>query len=319
MSNIFSEILSDSIRLNNSMTDKKNHKKFVSTFLSQNGGSFSKKSVNTDDEVNQLISMLTSDSEDKNSFSANSTQTEALENKLRNMTQNGGAAPDSVKVKEACDLLKNSGYTFSVKGQDCNQYIMSNTSNNFMDQISSIFTSKSGHVNEPPTTTSSEVRSLFLPIGSTGNSEIKTKEGSPTSSARVPQESNLSTTSIKSNTPTLEIPKRRNTPLPIKSVKGPSSLLDVATGFASGVVKQITNTIGLTQESGVSSSLESSSSNASKLLSNPSITSSSDIRSSKVETSFSPATVEQQLKGGGKKNKKSKKISKKNGSRKNRK
>jgi hypothetical protein len=53
MSNIFSEILSDSIRLDYSMTDKKNHKKFVSTFLSQNGGSFSKKSVNTDDEVNQ--------------------------------------------------------------------------------------------------------------------------------------------------------------------------------------------------------------------------------------------------------------------------
>jgi hypothetical protein len=57
--------------------------------------------------------MLTSDSEDKSSFSANSTQTEALENRLRNMTQNGGAPPDAVKVKEACDLLKNAGYSFN--------------------------------------------------------------------------------------------------------------------------------------------------------------------------------------------------------------
>jgi len=315
MSNIFSEILSDSIRLDYSMTDKKNHKKFVSTFLSQNGGSFSKKSVNTDDEVNQLISMLTSDSEDKSSFSANSTQTEALENRLRNMTQNGGAPPDAVKVKEACDLLKNAGYSFSIKGQDCNQYIMSNTSTNFMDQISNIFTSKVAHKNEPTTTTSSEVRSLFLPIGSSGNSETKLKD-STTSSSKVPERSILSTTSVKPNTSISEIPKRRKNHLSPAHAKGPHSLLDVATGFASGVVKKITNTIGLTQESGVSSSLESSSSNASKLLSNPSITSSSNMRTSKIESSSSPATVEQQLKGGGKK---SKKNSKKNGSRKNRK
>jgi hypothetical protein len=35
--------------------------------------------------------MLTSDSDDKNNFTANSTATEELENRLRNMLQDGGA------------------------------------------------------------------------------------------------------------------------------------------------------------------------------------------------------------------------------------
>jgi hypothetical protein len=289
MSNIFSEILSDSIRLNN-MTDKKSHKKFISTFLSQNGGSFSKKSVNTDDEVNQLISMLTSDSEDKSSFNTNSTQTEALENKLRNMTQNGGATPDAVKVKEACNLLKNAGYTFSVKGQNCNDFIMSNTSSNFMDQISSIFTKKE----EPHNTETSSITSLFLPIRSSGNTEKKSKINTTTSSA-VAKPVALTPTSS-------EIPEQKI----IK--KGDQSLLDVAADYASGLVKNLTNTVGLTQESGKTSSPGTTSSSTNKLLTNPSTTSERPL-----------VSAEQLLKGGGKKNKKSKKVSKKNGSRKNRK
>ena len=57
-------------------------------FMPQKGGSINK---NNNNEVNQLISMLTSDSDDKNNFTANSTATEELENRLRNMLQDGGA------------------------------------------------------------------------------------------------------------------------------------------------------------------------------------------------------------------------------------
>ena len=65
----------------------------TSSFMPQKGGSFSATSVNknNNNEVNQLISMLTSDSDDKNNFTANSTATEELENRLRNMLQDGGA------------------------------------------------------------------------------------------------------------------------------------------------------------------------------------------------------------------------------------
>lgn len=60
----------------------------TSGFMPQKGGSINK---NNNNEVNQLISMLTSDSDDKNNFTANSTATEELENRLRNMLQDGGA------------------------------------------------------------------------------------------------------------------------------------------------------------------------------------------------------------------------------------
>ena len=65
----------------------------TSSFMPQKGGSFSATSdnKNNNNDVNQLISMLTSDSNDKNIFTANSTATEELENRLRNMLQDGGA------------------------------------------------------------------------------------------------------------------------------------------------------------------------------------------------------------------------------------
>jgi len=65
----------------------------TSSFMPQKGGSFSATSDNKNNtnDVNQLISMLTSDSNDKNNFTANSTATEELENRLRNMLQDGGA------------------------------------------------------------------------------------------------------------------------------------------------------------------------------------------------------------------------------------
>jgi hypothetical protein len=52
----------------------------TSSVVPQKGGSF-----NNNNDVNQLISMLTPESNDKNNFTTNSTNTEDLENRLRNM------------------------------------------------------------------------------------------------------------------------------------------------------------------------------------------------------------------------------------------
>jgi hypothetical protein len=93
--NIFSELDAEtpeykfqSIKI----VDKKGDE-FISNFLPQTGGSWNKRQNKTvsEDEINQLIAMLTSDSEDKNNFTANSTQTDVLENRLKNMTQAGGS------------------------------------------------------------------------------------------------------------------------------------------------------------------------------------------------------------------------------------
>ena len=54
----------------------KNNTESTSSVMLQKGGN---------NDVNNLISMLTSDSNDKNIFTTNSTATEELENKLRNM------------------------------------------------------------------------------------------------------------------------------------------------------------------------------------------------------------------------------------------
>ena len=64
-----------------SMTDD------TSSFMPQKGGSTNKKS---NDQVEQLISMLTSETEDKHNATTNSTSTSELEIKLRNVLQNGG-------------------------------------------------------------------------------------------------------------------------------------------------------------------------------------------------------------------------------------
>ena len=63
----------------------------------QKGGTFNSSIVkkNTDDQVNQLISMLTTESENSQDFSTNSTSTAELENKLRNMLQDGGNSKQS--------------------------------------------------------------------------------------------------------------------------------------------------------------------------------------------------------------------------------
>ena len=85
----------------------------TSSFLPQKGGSFTVTSANknTDEQVNQLISMLTSESNDKHNFSANSTATDVLENRLRNMLkddkQDGGAKRKHKKQKGGSNDISN--------------------------------------------------------------------------------------------------------------------------------------------------------------------------------------------------------------------
>lgn len=117
----------------------------TSSFLPQKGGSFSITSANknTDDQVNQLISMLTSESEDKHNFSANSTATEVLENRLRNMLQDGGAKKKHKKqrgggdneLKECCDKLKAAGISVKLNDKTCSEYFGEKTETSALSDL----------------------------------------------------------------------------------------------------------------------------------------------------------------------------------------
>ena len=135
LGNLFSELNSEtSVSLPKYLNVKNiNSSDKVSNFLPQKGGSFGlKNSDNTDDQVNQLISMLTSESDDK--LSANTTATEILENRLRNMLQNGGAKKNKAKkqrgggdnldadLKEACNKLKSAGINVKLNEKSCSDY-----------------------------------------------------------------------------------------------------------------------------------------------------------------------------------------------------
>ena len=84
----------------------------TSSFMPQKGGSVKSLQVNknTDEQVNQLISMLTSESEDVQNLTSNSTSTVELENKLRNMLQDGGgkySLPFKNQYKKSSSLKSN--------------------------------------------------------------------------------------------------------------------------------------------------------------------------------------------------------------------
>lgn len=164
MSNIFTrnllkDLLNEETSENNyslpqfiNIIDKKYDNNFTSSYMPQVGGNDLKHgtSNSTEDDVNQLISMLTSESDDSMKFSANSTQTEVLENRLKNMTFNGGGVKkikqkggaDPQKIKEACKLLEDAGYTFSIKNQNCEQYLEKNSPSGIMKDfnLNNIFT-----------------------------------------------------------------------------------------------------------------------------------------------------------------------------------
>jgi len=85
-------------------------------FMPKKEGSFSLTSniKNTDNEVSQLISILISESDDKNILSTNFTKTEELENKLINILQNDNSKNKSKlqkdnNLKNFCNKLKEQG------------------------------------------------------------------------------------------------------------------------------------------------------------------------------------------------------------------
>ena len=251
--NIFSELENESPNYvfpkHIKIIDKKKDE-FMSNFLPQTGGSWNKKPTkpSTDDEINQLIAMLTSDSDDKNNFTANTTETDVLENRLKNMVQGGGSnkrnnvqkgGADPAKIKEACDILANAGLSFTIKNKKCEEYVQDNSPTS---TFSNLFTSNN------------ETKKL------SGRSQSPSSSASDTSSVLLSRKENLSPTSINasvtsvvsgSKSPssaisgiTSTVKRSDNMPLSPTSTdvnKQEPSLFDVAATFISTTAKKITN------------------------------------------------------------------------------
>jgi hypothetical protein len=238
--NIFSELENESpnyvfpkhIKIIDKQKDE-----FMSNFLPQTGGSWNKKPTkpSTDDEINQLIAMLTSDSDDKNNFTANTTETDVLENRLKNMVQGGGSnkrnnvqkgGADPAKIKEACDILANAGLSFTIKNKKCEEYVQDNsptstfsnlfTSNNLSflrkhgnNEISpASFTGsdtssyRDSNYGEPdsPTSAFSKIFASQKEIKKlSGNLQSPSSSASDTSSVLLSRKENLSPTSINAS------------------------------------------------------------------------------------------------------------------------
>ena len=189
LKDLLSETVTNNINLPQFITivDKKDNN-FASTFLPQKGGLWNKKlnSKNTtEDEVNQLISMLTSETEDKHNFSANSTQTEQLENRLKNMLQNGGknrsrnqkgAGNVDEEMKKTCNLLEDAGF----KGTACNEYLEKSSNINQM-----FISSNGGSLNNltssiiPSQKSGSSDTSTVVPVKKSLSNNSETSEGQP--------------------------------------------------------------------------------------------------------------------------------------------
>jgi hypothetical protein len=304
---LFNEDNNESLKYPNNVKslDNKTSNHFMATFLPQKGGSWKNSKTTTEDDVNNLISMLTSDSDDKNNFSANSTQTAVLENRIKNMMQNGGVnkkqsgGADPEKVKEACKLLEDAGYTFSVGGKNCQQYVEANTPTNLLSAITNIFTSKGE--SKKATDTEKSVSTIFISKGSATSSVIndsKDKAISPTSSAvvssstiskkpstvtstAIPQGSisNLTTTSDSNNNDTLF-------DAAAKMVNTATKTVTKAMGFnpsTEGSTSSPSGTVGSVSSPSLSNSLSETSSNKSSLKSNVSATSNESIKSKEMK------------------------------------
>jgi hypothetical protein len=190
LKDLLSETVTNNISLPQFITivDKKDNN-FASTFLPQKGGSWNKKNLNskntTEDEVNQLISMLTSETEDKHNFSANSTQTEQLEKRLKNMLQNGGknrsrnqkgAGNVDEEMKKTCNLLEEAGF----KGTACKEYLEKSSNINQM-----FISSNGGSLNNltssiiPSQKSDSSDTSSVVPVNKSFSNNSTTSEGQP--------------------------------------------------------------------------------------------------------------------------------------------
>jgi hypothetical protein len=272
---LFNEDSNESLKYPNNLKslDNKSSNHFMGTFLPQKGGSWKNSKTTTEDDVNNLISMLTSDSDDKNNFSANSTQTAVLENRIKNMMQNGGVnkkqsgGADPEKVKEACKLLEDAGYTFSVGGKNCQQYVEANTPTNLVSAITNIFTSKGE--SKKATDTEKSVSSIFISKGSATSSIIsdsKDRAISPTSSAAV----SSSTISKKPSTVTsTAIPQGSISNLTTTSeTNNNETLFDTAAKMVNTAGKTVTKAMGFN----ASTTEGSSSSPSGTVVSSPSRT-----------------------------------------------
>ena len=102
----------------------------IESFLpkKQNGGGLNL-SISNEEDVNQLISMLTSESSDNNA----STETAVIENRLKGMLQNGGAnlkkrtgGGNPYELKKAIELLQRTSYKIN-GGGDSNMFIPNNS------------------------------------------------------------------------------------------------------------------------------------------------------------------------------------------------
>jgi hypothetical protein len=196
----------------------------VSNFLPQKGGSFTSKGPekNTDDQVNQLISMLTSESEDKHNFSANSTATEVLENRLRNMLQDGGAknkkgkkqrggaGESDAELREAYNKLRNAGYNVKLNDKPAGEYFGENSE---ASALSALFVS-------PKQVSASSMSKQNLPANNTAllNSQRSIVERSKLPSAsRLSLDSatstdlpaNIDTAALDSQTSSVRLPSAR--------------------------------------------------------------------------------------------------------------
>jgi len=209
----------------------------VSNFLPQKGGSFTSKGPekNTDDQVNQLISMLTSESEDKHNFSANSTATEVLENRLRNMLQDGGAknkkgkkqrggaGESDAELREAYNKLRNAGYNVKLNDKPAGEYFGENSE---ASALSALFVS-------PKQVSASSMSKQNLPANNTAllNSQRSIVERSKLPSAsRLSLDSatstdlpaNIDTAALDSQTSSVRLPSAR-----LPSVRLPSARLSL--------------------------------------------------------------------------------------------
>ena len=293
-SNLLKELLSEDNNANLALpayvriVDKNTTNNFNSNYLPQSGGSWNKKTNTNEEDVNQLISMLTSESDN------NSTDTNALENKLKNMvpTMDGGngylnakkrksksskkrlsneqlGGADAEKIKEACKLLENAGYTFSIKNQTCEKYLEENSPLDF----NNIFEKPKSNT----TQNISNATSSFIPSGTVANdsatSIVNDKTKSDTSlfspnffdtrknSAPTGLESATSASpsffpTIKPDAPTVAVASETSTYIPSaqaneESVTSENNLLNTT--------KEIVKTIGNTVYGGISSAAKTAS------------------------------------------------------------
>lgn len=251
---------------------KNNYSESTSSFLPQRGGSFSLTSSarNTnktnDDEVNQLISMLTSESQDKHNFSANSTATEELENRLRNMLQDGAGKKKSRKQKggylvennldpsiwECCQKIKSAGINVKLNDMTCSEYFKNKNnqsnkaaeSNDLGDLVNSV------------TSSANNVLGVAVDLVSATSSALTEENvNNPTLVAKFhknePESDDILTAFVKGG---IKVAKDVGNNV-LKTVQNVATNIDEATGSTGIIaepVKLVTNVIGDTSSEAVS-------------------------------------------------------------------